>query len=279
MPRFRSYDGTELAYRLIGKGPSLVCLPGGPARSVEYLGDLGGLSRSRQLIMLDTRGSGDSAIPSDPASYRCDRMVEDVEALRRHLGFDGMDVLAHSAGANLAVRYAAAYAHRVRRLLLITPGLRALGLRVTDEQQREAMSLRSGEPWFADAVAAAERADAGDGSLETMLGYLPFLYGRWDEVAQAHALLGMSERTRVARDGYNAAGAFDPEATRRALAALSAPVLVYAGGIDVAPTPETARLAAQAFPHANVVVQHGAGHFPWLDDAAAFTSAVESFLS
>ena len=59
MGRFRSYDGTELAYHVQGRGPLLVCLPGGPGRSSAYLGDLGGLSAHRTLVLLDTRGTGD----------------------------------------------------------------------------------------------------------------------------------------------------------------------------------------------------------------------------
>ena len=239
MGRFRSYDGTEVAYRVIGTGPALICLPGGPARSVDYLGNLGGLSMSRRLIMMDTRGSGDSAIPLDPTSYRCDRLVADVEVLRNHLNLEHIDLLAHSAGANLAIRYATAHSDRMRRLLLITPGLRALGVQLTDQQQREAMSRRSGEPWYASALCAVEKAEAGDTSLETMLGYLPFLYGRWDDAARAHALLGISAQSRAAREGFYAPGAFNPEATRAALSALSAPVLIYAGEIDVGPTPRS----------------------------------------
>jgi len=64
MGRFASYDGTELSYRLLGDGPPLVCLPGGPGRAAEYLGDLGGLSRSRSLILLDSRGVGLTRRPS-----------------------------------------------------------------------------------------------------------------------------------------------------------------------------------------------------------------------
>ena len=40
-----------------------------------YLGDLGGLSAHRSLVLLDLRGTGESAIPADPATYRCDRQV------------------------------------------------------------------------------------------------------------------------------------------------------------------------------------------------------------
>lgn len=58
MPIFHAYDGTELAYRLLGKGAPLICLPGGPMRAGAYLGDLGGLSAHRQLVVLDLRGTG-----------------------------------------------------------------------------------------------------------------------------------------------------------------------------------------------------------------------------
>ena len=49
--------------------------------------------------LLDQRGTGRSAVPVDASSYRGDRLVADVEALRRHLGLHRMDLLGHSAGA------------------------------------------------------------------------------------------------------------------------------------------------------------------------------------
>ena len=64
MARFASYDGTRIGYRILGDGPPLVCLPGGPGRASEYFGDLGGLTRTRQLIMPDTRGPGSRQMPA-----------------------------------------------------------------------------------------------------------------------------------------------------------------------------------------------------------------------
>jgi pimeloyl-ACP methyl ester carboxylesterase len=67
---FFSPDGTRLAYRRIGSGAPLVCVPGGPLLSADYLGDLGGLADHAELILLDHRGSGSSGAPNDPATYR-----------------------------------------------------------------------------------------------------------------------------------------------------------------------------------------------------------------
>lgn len=275
---FTSYDATRIGYRTLGAGPPLVCLPGGPGRTSEYFGDLGGLSRYRQLIMPDTRGTGLSETPADPQSYRCDRLVEDVESLRAHLGLDRMDLLGHSAAGNLAAQYAGAYPERVDHLILLTPALDALGVDEAEEAQRAALDLRSGEPWFPEAFAAVEKADAGDDSTETRHAYMPFFYGRWDDAARAHVDVGIGERSRPVRDGFRADGAFNPATTREALRKLAAPVLVYGGQYDFAPTPQAVAAAASLFPNATVTNQPGAGHFPWLDDPAIFTSALVSFL-
>jgi pimeloyl-ACP methyl ester carboxylesterase len=237
------------------------------------------LSRFRQLIMPDTRGTGQSADASDPLSYRCDRLAGDVEALRGYLGLDRMDLLGHSAAGDLATLYAAAYPQRTAHLILLTPGLDAVGVEETDEQWRAALARRAGEPWYPGALAAVEKAEAGDESMDNRRAYMPFLYGRWDDAARAHVDAGISERSRAVRDGFRAVGAFNPPKTREAVSRLAAPVLIYAGELDAAPTPQTAAAGASLFPNATVTVQPGSAHFPWLDDPAFFTTAINSFLS
>jgi pimeloyl-ACP methyl ester carboxylesterase len=278
MNRFASYDGTELALRPIGSGRPLVCLPGGPGLTPDYLGDLGGLTASRQVLALEVRGTGASATPADPVSYRCDRMVADVEACRAHLGLDRMDLLGHSAGGNLAVLYAAAHPDRLDHLILLTPGLRALGREADDEELVPRLERRSAEPWYPEARAAVLAAIAGEDTEENRRKYAPFFYGRWDDAARAHAVLEIEQRATAVEAGYYAEGAFDPAATLAALAALTAPVLVYAGGLDLAPTAEEAAGVARLFPRATAVVQPGAGHYPWMDDPAWFAAAITDFL-
>jgi proline iminopeptidase len=279
MASFASYDGTEIGYRVLGDGPPLVCLPGGPGRAAEYLGDLGGLDRSRRLVLWDPRGVGESADPADPTTFRVDRLVGDVESLRVHLGLDQMDLLAHSAGAVLATLYAATYPQNLSRLILVTPGLAGVGVEGTEEQLRAALALRAAEPWYPVALAALERIIAGEMSVEAFRASRPFYYARWDEAAQAHATAGVSQRHQAAREGFFAGAALDPPAARAALAQLTAPVLLYAGDQDPMVPPAAVREAAPLFNDATVVVQPGAAHFPWVDDPAAFAAAISAFLS
>ncbi|MFE9017679.1 alpha/beta fold hydrolase [Streptomyces sp. NPDC007808] len=276
MPTFIASDGTEIAYHLRGRGAPLVVLPGGPMRASAYLGDLGGLTAHRQLVLLDLRGTGGSAVPADPATYRCDHLVDDVEMLRHHMGLTHMDLLAHSAGGSLAMLYAARYPRRVSRLALITAIPWALGMPATAEDRLTAARLREGEPWFAQAFPAFEAWLNGTGDFTPSLA--PFFYGRWDDAARDHYARGDHEHNDEAAGIYGSGGAYDPPATRHALARLGAPVLVLAGALDGGPCPDLARRTADVFPNAELAVQPGAGHYPWLDDAEWFTRCVVGFL-
>ncbi|MEU2280365.1 alpha/beta hydrolase [Streptomyces sp. NPDC013178] len=278
MPTFTAPDGTRLAYHVDGDGPPLVCLPGGPMRASSYLGDLGGLSAHRKLIRLDLRGTGDSAIPRDTTSYRCDRLVGDVEALRVHLGLERLDLLGHSAGANVAVRYAARHPDRVARLLLITPSVMAVGIDIAPEDRLAAARERSGEPWFAVAYAALEQITEGRATPEAWEAIAPFWYRRWDEIAQALQAADAKEKNHQAVPVFAGDGAFAPEETRTALAELSAPVLLVAGEVDVAGPPPAMAEFAGLFPKAELVVQAGGSHHPWVDDAGHFVGVVTRFL-
>ncbi|MFJ3903830.1 alpha/beta fold hydrolase [Streptomyces sp. NPDC090025] len=281
MDRFTSYDGTRLRHRTLGDAPGdpLIVLPGGPMRNADYLGDLGGLTAHRTLLILEPRGTGGSETPADPASYRCDRQVADVEAFRAHLGLDRIDLLGHSAGGNLATLYAAAHPERVRSLVLVTPGTRAVGVETSDDEwDAVAETLFADRPWYPAARAALESIGPDTSPQEEARIVLPFGYGRWDEAAQAHASRIDQQVNWPAAQSFYAPGAFDPETTRAALRALTVPVLVLAGGYDPGPAPAKAAELAACFPGAELVVQEGAGHFPWVDDPGAFVRPLAAFL-
>lgn len=278
MTIFDSADGTRLAYHELGAGDPLICLPGGPMQASAYLGDLGGLDAHRTLVLLDLRGTGDSAVPADPATYRCDRQVEDVEALRVRLGLDRLDLLGHSAGTALALLYAARYPDRVNRLALLNPSPFAVGLDVTDADRREVAELRRGEPWFPEAFAAFERIWSGTATAADWPVINPFRYGRWDAATQAQVAREATLRNVAAAAGYYADGAIDADAVRGGLARLQAPVLLVTGEYDVSLPPTRAAEYAALFPHAELAVQPSGGHLPWLDDPDWLLRTLLAFL-
>ncbi|NUR86482.1 MAG: alpha/beta hydrolase, partial [Nonomuraea sp.] len=106
----------------------------------------------------------------------------------------------------------------------------------------------------------------------------PFFHGRWDAAAQAHQAAEDAHRNPEAAAVFGSEGAYDPEATRAALAAFAAPVLVLAGEVDLNTPPGVAAEIAALFPAAELVVQPGAGHFPWMDDGPCFVASTTAFL-
>ncbi|ARH91433.1 MULTISPECIES: alpha/beta fold hydrolase [Streptomyces] len=284
MPHFRTYDDAELHYRVLGPAdsplPPLVCLAGGPGRDAAYLGDLGGLAAHRQLIVPDSRGTGDSPTADDPARYAFPQLAEDLEALRAHLGLERFALLAHDAGAAVAQAYAAGRPERLTRLVLVCPGSRLQG--ELPDDAREIFEARAHEEWWPDASVAVQRlADAaGMGEVrELLLAAAPLAYGRWDAPQRAHAATEGEQLGPVPRAGFWQGV---DEQTRLAVLAglreVTCPVLVVTGDRDAVSGMRAGELVAASFPDARVRPLHEVGHYPWVDEPELFAPVVEEFL-
>lgn len=276
MPTFASYDGTELHYDLLGAdldGPPIAVHAGGAARHPEYLGNLAGLDSVRPLAVLHQRGVGLSQNPADPATAAWHRLGEDLEALRAHLGLAQLDVLGHSAGTRVALAFAARHPDRVGCLCLVTP---PPGWLVdTPSDSEELIAARRGEPWFAEFEdALAREADATTMAQRRALhpGLAPMTWARWDERARAHEVLGTWNL-----DALEAFFAVPlQENLLPALRGMLAPVLVVAGGSDALLGLKPVLAVADVFPRGRAVVLDS-GHYPWVEQPAAFLDAVGAF--
>jgi pimeloyl-ACP methyl ester carboxylesterase len=242
-----------------------------------YLEDLGGLDGRMSLVLLDLRGTGESEVPEDTQTFRCDWQVSDVEALREELGLEKVTLLGHSAGTNLVVAYAARYPERVEGLVMVTPSVRGVGLEVTDQDRREVAEGRSAEPWFPEAFAALQRIWVDGGGEQEWKAITPFTYGRWDEETREYAETMDSQRNNDAAMIFGSAGAFDPAGTKKALSELDVPVLVVAGEADISLPPRIAKEYAGLFKRAKLEMLAGGGHSPWRDDPGWFVRTVAGF--
>ncbi|WP_074311541.1 alpha/beta fold hydrolase [Micromonospora cremea] len=151
-------------------------------------------------------------------------------------------------------------------------------MEVSDLDRRELAELRRGEPWFPAAFVAFERIWSGQPTAADWEAITPFTHGRWDADRRARVAGEAGQRNDDAAAVYYSAGAVDPETVRSALGHLQAPVLLLACEYDVGLPPKRAAEYAGLFPRAELAVQPGAGHYPWLDDPEWFVETMAGFL-
>ncbi len=104
---FKSFDGTQIHYEIMGTGRPVVLLHGFIVNSNSWKG--GALPKKLsqagfQVILVDLRGNGQSDKPHDLAKYENDAEIRDVIELMKSLQIQEYDVVGYSRGAILAAK-------------------------------------------------------------------------------------------------------------------------------------------------------------------------------
>jgi proline iminopeptidase len=123
--------GTEIYFDVEGAGlvpdgaamrerPVAMAVHGGPGGDHSaFKPGYSTLAEAMQVVYFDHRGQGRSARDGDPARWTLDENVEDMEALRRHLGLGPVVAIGTSYGGMVAMAHAARYPDAVSRLVLL----------------------------------------------------------------------------------------------------------------------------------------------------------------
>ena len=271
MPSITLSDSLPLAYHVQGEGESVLVIPGGPARHPSYLQDLAGITRGLQLVIPQLRGVGETPLPVDTSRGTWWAQAEDMAELITTLHCP-VPVIAHSAGCRIAVVLASRHPEIVDSLLLITPP----PMLEIDVNADDLIAKRCDAPFLAALDSLGTTPDPHDDAAYHAWQYAvaPAFYARWDDTARGHAREGRWNPEAAAQ--FFAPGPID---LRQSLQDLPVPTLILAGDRDISLTPYAARSLATLLPHGEAVVVDEAGHYPWVEQPAAFRSAVTTFLT
>jgi len=106
-------EGGEIWVRVNGdldaEAEPAIFIHGGPGGNHLGFGGLISMADERAVILYDQLDSGMSDRPEDPANWRVERFVGELESIRQALGIERWHLVGHSWGAALALEYAAAY--------------------------------------------------------------------------------------------------------------------------------------------------------------------------
>jgi proline iminopeptidase len=286
MAMFAAVRGTRIYFDVQGPGlvpdgpvmrerPVALVIHGGPGGDhTGFKPSFSPLAARMQLVYFDHRGQGRSA-DADPASYTLDENVEDMEALRRHLGLEKIVSIGTSYGGMVAMAHAARYPDAVSHLVLMVTA--AHGGFIPRAQQ---IVLERGTP---EQQAVCETLWAGAfTSPEEMYGYYkamgPMYALSHDEAAAASG----RSRARYSPEPLNRA--FGPDGFLRSfdlrpeLPRITAPTLVLAGRHDWICPVEFSEEIARLIPGADLRIFERSSHSIRSDEPQAMVDAILGFV-
>lgn len=262
--------------------PPLLLLHGGRdhCRSWDWVAEV--LRSDYHVIAPDLRGHGESAW-SASGHYTMASYVYDLAQLIHQQGLAPANIIAHSLGGNIALRYAGIYPENVRRVVAIE-GL-GPGPRSHTDAAREPIAERM-RAWIAQQREAAGRQPRRYTRLEDA----------FKRMQEANAHLNAEQARHLTQHGVNQnedgtySWKFDHyvnvwppyEMTREEIAELwgriTCPTLLVYGAESWASNPaEDGRL--EYFRNARVLAVEGAGHWVHHDRLEQFLSEVGTFLA
>lgn len=256
-------------------GRPLLVVNGGPGFDHGYLvvsPVWDELAKTRRVVMYDQRGTGRSTAVKPGTPMTLADQLADLEAVRKSLGGQDVDLLGHSYGGSLVMAYTARFPERVRRLLIVDSAAPKwtettfLFKQVYPEASERMDGFEFG--------AQLHDAAAIDGQIRE---YLSMIF--WDpdhrDAFLKHWSPGSFRRhVNEVLDADMARYDLNPEIQKFRM-----PVLVISGRYDMNVAPVVAWKIHRAIPGSQLVIFDRSAHLPFFEEPERFKKVVEEFLT
>jgi proline iminopeptidase len=254
--------------------PVLFLLHGGPG------GDHLGFKRHSlelqdvaQLVFIDHRGCGRSK-KTKQSEYSLENNIEDIEALRKHLGLKKICILGGSYGGIVAQGYAIRYSQHIEKLILS----------VTMPSHRGAVESKHYLAEHGNAKQKAICKHLWDGSFKDakhVERYFKLMEPLYSTTAHKKRKSGFNKsKTMWSHEALNEGFGgflrhfdFVPQ-----LKKIKCPTLVLAGQDDWICRPSQSKIIAQHIPHAQLKIFRHCGHMIAMDAHERYIKTVKGFL-
>ncbi|HXY86281.1 MAG TPA: proline iminopeptidase-family hydrolase [Gaiellaceae bacterium] len=282
---FREY---KTWYRVVGEGEEpgklpVLCLHGGPGGTHDYLEPLEELARTgRRAIFYDQIGCGKSDLPDDTSLWVVETFVEEVGAVREHLGLDRLHIFGSSWGGMLAMEYALTQPEGVRSMIVAsspssmiqwvdeaTRLRRDLPADVQATLTRHEEAGTTGDPEYEEAVAVFYRRHL------CRVDPMPDCVLRSFQFIAEH---GVVYNTMNGPSEFHVTGLLKNWDITDRLGEIRIPTLVITGEFDEA-TPAINRTVSGGIPGAESVIYPGVSHMAHVEDTEGYLEALDGFLT
>lgn len=285
---YYTVNGAKLWTVRVGSGDPIFLIAGGPGGAHPGMRSYDSLANGHTLIYFDAFGRGKSDTAKDVREYSLKRDIEDLEGLRKAMGFGKITVLGHSYGTVVAQGYAVQYGKNVDHLILVAPFHSYLMWQENDDNSNHEIRVNYPEVWDTLMVIRKQGYVSSDQLHQDIYGRVPygFLYGYNPEnfVRRGSRPYPNPFNTKlyyqmVGRDGDfvvgSDIGSFD---YRRQLRGLKMPVLIMAGRYDRVAVPWMAVQYKEYCPQARFMLFEKSGHNPQVEEPGKTFKAISDFL-
>jgi len=257
---------TRIAYQLKGEANDaypLVMVMGLSGVKEDWASLADTLADSRQVLLIDNRGIGESDVPQ--GGYSIKEMADDVLAIANHLDWERFDLVGVSMGGMISQHLAVHAPRRIRKLVL--------------------MSTSHGgpnqTPLSAEALTAFQ-VDPAASVFEKVKQFSKINYTKtWltENPQQFESNIHQSIKYRRSGRGIlNQMGAVMGFNLEQEISAIDLPTLVVHGSGDRLLDFTNGQLIADKIPNAQLITIEGAGHLVWMVDRGQSASAINKFL-
>lgn len=275
----KKINGTKLYIKIVGEGEPLLIVHGGPGLNHSYLlPHLDALAKKYKLIFYDQRASGKSATPASD-SVSISFFINDMEAIRKEIGVEKINLFAHSWGAILVANYGISYSQHVQSLIFCNPVPLS---KEFDTEMKEAQSAKVTSEDSTDRamIMGSPGFRKGNADAYKRLLLLSFRNSFYEPDHFSELNLDMPsnyrEASKILYTGLSAGLAqynyYDQ------LKSFSFPVLIIHGEADAIPLAASSRLQ-RSIPSSTFRVFSKSGHFTFIDEPKKFVKEVSEFLN
>ncbi len=261
--------------RRMREQPVAFVIHGGPGGDHSgFKPGMGPLAERMQLVYFDHRGQGRSA-RGDVSRYTLDENVEDMEALRRHLGLGPIVSIGTSYGGMVAMAHAARYPDSVSHLVLIVTAAHA-GFNA----RAQAIVRERGTP---AQVEACRQLWAGElTTVEKLRAYYDHMGPMYSTTFDAAAAAKGRDRGILSPEAINMAfkpgGFLQTYDLRPELSKITAPTLICAGRHDWICPPEFSEEIHRLMPGSDLRIFEHSSHSIRADEPQALLDAIAGFV-
>ncbi len=286
--KYYEVNGSKIWTVSFGEGEPLFFIAGGPGNAHYYLRSFDSLSTTNTLVYFDAFGRGKSDTAKNVTEYSLQRDIEDLEELRKAMGFLKINILGHSYGGVVAQGYAIKYPEQVSHLILANTFHSYLMWQENDDNSNREIKINYPEVWEELMQAREQGAISRDPIHQEIYSKVPygFLYAYNPEnfIRSGRKPYPNSNNSNlyyqmVGKDGDfivgNDIGNFD---FRMQLKDLKMPILIYGGRFDRVAVPWMMFKYKQYCPQAKFVMLEKSGHNPQVEEPEALFKLIRDFL-